>query len=230
MYSLGVKSAYNYVRKALDELDGAEDTGMICQVDDLDLYRLVEGHIVEAAVAVHSSAPAHLLEGKHGVIDEDYSVTMAETTVPEIRLLKPAVRLVSIKAPDSNVLVTDFLYENTPEARKQLNPYVRGTFDDPKAVVMKKWEEDNKPVVRYYSLLPSKPEQSDVDGDMPSAQLLELDVEYIPYPQIIEQVVEISSRVEYPVLNMLVSLVLDSLAQHDAAALYKRKSIEYHQQ
>ena len=52
----------------------------------------------------------------------------------------------------------------------------------------------------------------------------------IPYPQIIEQVVEISSRVEYPVLNMLVSLVLDSLAQHDAAALYKRKSIEYLQQ
>lgn len=217
MYSLGVKSAYNYVRKALDELDEAEDTGMICQVDDLDLYRLVEGHIVEAAVAVHSSAPAHLLEGKHGAIDTDFSVTMVEVDVPEIRMLQPAVRLVSIKSADSPLLVTDFLYENTPEARKQLNPYVRGTFDDPKAVVMKKWEEDNKPVLRYYSLSPAK-------------QAMHFDVEYIPYPQIIEQVVEISSRVEYPVLNMLVSLVLDSLAQHDAAALYKRKSIEYLQQ
>lgn len=216
MYSLGVMSAYNYVRKALDELDTAEEVGMLIQMDNLDLYNLVQGSIVEAAVMIQTAAPAYLIEGRKGVLDEDYSIEMIEPDVPEIRMLQPTLRVVSLKASDSRVIVTGFLPEDSAEARKQLDPYVRGTHDDPKAVTVKMWEEDLHPVIRYYSYSPDKQNKT-------------IEVEYIPYPQIVEQMVDIAARMEYPVLNMIVSLVLESLSQFDAAALYRKKATEYFQ-
>lgn len=212
MLQLGISAACAYVRKVLDELTSVEEIGMLASPDAVDLHKLVEGAIVEAAVKVHSNAPSILLDGIKGVIGVDYDVTISEDNVATITMLKDTVRIASVKADDSSVVVCDLIPEDSAEGRKQLNPYVRGVHDDPRVVLNKVWADSHKPVLTYYTV---------------TYQAAELSVEYVPYPEIDETIILISPQLQYAVLNELAAMVCDSLGETDKAALCRAKSKEY---
>lgn len=211
MYSLTVKSAFAYVRRAIDELVSAESIGLLADPDALDLHKIVEGSIVEAVAKIHSQAPTLLMEGEVAVRDEDYSLEI-EDGVATIAMLVPALRVISVKSDDSDVIVCDLLAENSPEGRMQLNAYTRGVHDDPRAVLQKKWNGDNMPVIKYYT----------TNADDP-----EFEVEYFPYPVLEEGEVKISPRLEYAVLNEIVAMVLDIYREGNQAQIFRAKALEY---
>lgn len=213
MYRLSVQAACDYVRKVMDELVSVEDIGLLASPDALDLSRLVEGFIAEAVIRTHNAAPSYLLAGMEGVIDDDYYIRGFTDKVVTIEMLQETLRIVSIRADDSPVVVCNIIPEDSAEGRKQLNSYVRGVYDDPRVVLAKVWSGDHLPILKYYS--------SEKD-ECPTFEL-----EYIPYPVVSNGSVWISPRLEYAVLNELAAMVLDSLNEHEKAGIYKAKAKEY---
>ena len=211
MFQLSISAACAYVRRVLDELTSVEEIGMLVSPDAVDIHRLVEGAIVEAAVKIHSLAPSLMLDGVRGVAQEDYDVSVNNKIIT-LRMLKDTVRIVSVQASDSAFVVSDLIPEDSAEGRKQLNMYVRGVPDDPRVVLAKEWNGDHRPVLRYYTTEASQPEVA---------------LYYVPYPRIEETIVEICPRLEYAVLNELAAMVLDSLNEHDKASLYREKAVKY---
>ena len=212
MFQLGISAACAYVRKSLDELTSVEDIGMLASPDAIDLHKIVENSIVEAAVRVHERASSVLMDGVKGVSGTDYAIELAEADKSvKITMQKEAVRIVSIKASDSANVITDLIPEDSAEGRKQKNPYVRGTHDDPRAVLNKVWSDDHKPIITYYSAKDALPTFT---------------IEYVPYPVIEENVIEICSRLEYAVLNELTAMVMDSYGLTDRAAQHRNRANE----
>lgn len=214
MYPLTVKAAYAYVRKAIDELTSTEDIGMLIEPDSVDLHRLVEGYLVEAVIKTHSLASTLALEGDNARQDEDYSIEL-EGGVVTISMLTPVLKVLSVKCSDSEYILSDLIPENSAEGRKQLNKYVRGTFDDPRLVLLKKVNGDHMPIMKYYTTT-----KTDVEE-------VSFDIEFIPYPSLDEGVVMIAPRMEYAVLNQVVAMVLDSYKESDWAERFRAKSKEY---
>lgn len=213
MFQLGISAACAYVRKSLDELTSVEDIGMLASPDAIDLHKIVEASIIEAAVKVHERASGLLMEGVFGTKGTVFGVEKNSDGSLTITATKEAVRVLSVKASDSGILVTDFIPEDSAEARKQQNEHVRGTYDDPRVILMKKWAGDNRPVFRYYS------PKSDTIPD--------IEYEYVPYPVIEESIIEICPRLEFAVLNELTAMVLESINEFDKAALFRGKAKEY---
>lgn len=212
MIQLSISAAFSYVRKALDELTSVEEIGMLSSLDALDLHRLVEGAIVEAVIRTHNAAPSLFIDGELGMLGVDYEATL-EDGVVTIKMLKDTLRLASLKSEDSDIVITELIPEDSPEGRMQLNKYLRGVADDPRLVLCKKWGDNHKPIFRYYS--------TEWTNECP-----ELFLEYVPYPIINEAIVMICPRLEYAVLNEIVAMVLDSLSEHEKAAMHRAKSIE----
>lgn len=213
MYSLTVKGAFAYVRRAIDELTTAEEIGHLVDPDAIDLHRLVEGAMVEAVVKAYSLAPSHILEGETAVKGTDYGLEWKDGVVT-ISMLTPTARVVSVQCNDSEVILSDLIPENSAEGRKQLNKYIRGTYDDPRLVLLKKWNGDNMPRMRYYT---TTKELKDLD----------FTIEFLPYPVLEEGVVKLASRLEYGVLNLIVASVLDSYKEFDVADRFRNKAKEY---
>lgn len=213
MFRLSINAATEYVRKSLDELESSEDIGLMVDHDDLDLQKLVERHIVEAVIKTHSQVQPQWLEGIKGKKGVDYEIE-ADEDVATVTMLLPTLRVISMQMSDSDIIVTEFFTEASPEGRMQLNPYIRGRYDSPKAILQQTWAGEHKPVIKYYSL---------EDG----LKDVTLDIEYFPYPEIIDEGVKISSRLEYPVLCTIVAMVLESLSEFDKAEIYKKKAQEY---
>lgn len=213
MYSLTVKGAFAYVRRAIDELTSAEEIGHLVEPDAIDLHRLVEGAMVEAVVKAYSLAPGLTLEGETAVKGKDYELELKDGVVT-ISMLTPTARVVSVQCNDSEVILSDLIPENSAEGRKQLNKYIRGTYDDPRLVLLKQWNGDNMPRMRYYT---TTKELKDLD----------FTIEFLPYPVLEEGVVKIASRLEYVVLNFIVALVLDSFKEFEAAERFRVKAKEY---
>ena len=213
MYSLTVKGAFAYVRRAIDELTTAEEIGHLVDPDAIDLHRLVEGAMVEAVVKAYSLAPSHILEGETAVEGKDYELELKDKVVT-ISMLTPTARVVSVQCNDSEVILSDLIPENSAEGRKQLNKYIRGTYDDPRLVLLKQWDGDNMPRMRYYT---TTKELKDLD----------FTIEFLPYPVLEEGVVKVASRLEYVVLNFIVALVLDSFKEFEAADRFRVKAKEY---
>lgn len=246
MFQLTVISALEFVRRALDELKSTEEIGLIAVHDAIDLHRLVEGFIVEAAVKAQMLAPVLALDGivaetstndlreiKDGLVTiktadghfELQAATVARTSaeggyeikdgVVTISMRTPALRILSVKSSDSDVVASDMYAENSPEGRQQLNKYVRGTYDDPRLVLLKQWDGNHLPKMRYYTVSVSEVEK------------LNFSIEYLPYPALVEGVVEIAPRMEYAVLNYIVSLVLDAFRENEKAEVFRSKAKEY---
>lgn len=212
MQKLSLDHAHKYVLQALDEIRNLEDGVMLGESDDLDTRKMTSGYIIEAVLKSHKDAPSPLLDGVSN--ESDFEIDIKEDLSVEIAMLKESARLVSLKASDSPYVVVDYATEESPIGRMQKNKYVRGEFDDPRLIVKKNWISDRKPEYIYYSLSPTRESKSFV-------------LEYIPYPVVEEDAVLISDKMEYAVLNLLVSMVLDSLSLHDKATLYKNKYQEY---
>lgn len=211
MIQLSLDNAHKYVLQTLDELKNLEDDTMLVEGEELDTRKLTEGYIIEAVLRAHKGAPSYLVDGVAGVAGTDYSVTITDN-VATIVMLQKSARLASLKASDSHVVVTDHAAEETPIGRMQNNPYVRGTYDDPRLIVKKVRKDDYKPEYLYYS----------VKDDTATFTL-----EYVPYPEIKDGKVSISEKLEYAVLNLLVAMVLDALSLNDKANLYRTKYQEY---
>lgn len=214
MYPLTVKAAHAYTRRAIDELTSTEEIGMLIEPDSVNLHRLVEGFLVEAVVKTHTMAPTLALEGEDAKQDEDYSVEL-EDGVVTISMLTPILRVLSVKCSDSDYILSDLIPENSAEGRKQLNKFVRGTYDDPRLVLLKKGNGDHKPRMKYYTTT-----ETDVEN-------VSFDIEYIPYPELVEGVVMIAPRMEYAVLNQIVAMVLDSYRESELADRFRAKAKEY---
>ena len=202
------------VRRAIDELTSTEEIGMLIEPDSVNLHRLVEGFLVEAVVKTHTMAPTLALEGEDAKQDEDYSVEL-EDGVVTISMLTPILRVLSVKCSDSDYILSDLIPENSAEGRKQLNKFVRGTYDDPRLVLLKKGNGDHKPRMKYYTTT-----ETDVEN-------VSFDIEYIPYPELVEGVVMIAPRMEYAVLNQIVAMVLDSYRESELADRFRAKAKEY---
>jgi hypothetical protein len=214
MYSLTVNAAFAYVRRAIDELTSAESIGLLVDPDALDLHKLVEGHIVEAVHKIHSLAPVISLEGESAAKGTDYTMELQDRVVT-LTMKTPTARILSLKCKDSDVVLTEMVAENSAEGRMQLNRYIRGTYDEPTLVLLKKWDGDHLPRMRYYTTL-----ISDVDE-------LDFDIEYLPYPALVEGEVKIAPRMEYAVLNLIVAMVLDSYKETTLAEQYRAKAKEF---
>ena len=210
MYQLSIISATAFVRTALDELTTVEETGMLVDADAVNLQRLVVNSIVEAVVKTHQGALSVLIDGNIGVQGEDYTAELDDNGVITITMLQDTLRVASVQAADSPVVLTDIVPEDSAEGRKQLNKYVRGVSDDPRVVLQKRWSGPYRPIMKYYST---------EEDTCPAISL-----EYVPYPVLEEAVISISPQLEYAVLNELVAMVLDSVNQHEKAALYRAKS------
>jgi hypothetical protein len=213
MFQLSISATCAYVRRVLDELTSVEEIGMLVSPDAVDIHKLVEGTIVESAVKIHNLAPAIMLDGVKGTEGDDYTLDLANNVIT-ITMKKDTIRVSSIKAMDSDIVVCDFIPEDSAEGRKQLNKYVRGIPDDPRVVLAKEWNGNYQPILRYYTYLSEK-----------LTPMIEL--YYVPYPEINETIVEICPKLEYAVLNEVVASVLDSLNEHDKAALYRDKAMKY---
>lgn len=233
MYQLSIISAASFVRTALDELETVEEIGLLVDADAVNLQRLVVNSIVEAVVTTHSRAIPSLLTGVQGVqrVKEDEESGDEQTSLMEdgngggepeadfeivnkegvvtITMLQDTLRVVSVQEKSSPVVVCNILPEFSAEGRKQLNKYVCGVPDDPRVVLQQRWSENYKPILKYYTTDKEKPE---------------ILLEYIPYPELTESVIKISPRLEYAVLNELTAMILDSVKEHNKAALYRAKS------
>lgn len=215
MFPLTVKGALAYVRKAIDELTSVEDIGMLVSPDAVNLHRLVEGCMVEAVLKTYAQAPAESMEGVMAEEESDYKLIGLKDGVVTISFETPIARMLSLRCVDSEIIVSDLIPENSAEARKQLNKYVRGTFDDPRVVLQKVWNGDNMPILKYYTTTKEGLDE------------VSFDIEVLPYPALVEGVVQIAARMEFPVLNNIVALVLDSYAQTELADRFRAKAKEY---
>ena len=213
MYPLTVKAALAYVRRSIDELTSADDIGHITELDAIDLHKLVEGCMVESVVRAYTSAPTLSLEGEAAVKGKDYTLELKDG-VATISMLTPTSRVLSVKCADSEIVVSDLVPENSAEGRKQLNKYIRGTYDDPRVVLLKKWNGDHMPRMGYYTTTLEEEE-------------LDFDIEFLPYPALEEGVVKVAARLEYAVLNFIVASVLESFQELEAAERFRNKAKEY---
>lgn len=221
MLSIGIDKFHNYVLQALDELKNLEPENMVGE-DELDTLKLVKGFIVEAIVKAHKDAPSYLIDGVKGEQkpakpeankDYDFEVSFdSEGKVATIKMLMECVRLASIKASDSNYVVSDYAVEDSPIGRMQLDKYVRGTYDDPRLIIKKSLAESRTPLFDYYTT---------------KDNTATFTLEYVPYPVEESDTFEISEKVEYAVMSLLTAMVLDALSYHDKATLYKNKYQEY---
>ncbi len=225
MITLSLDKAHTYILQVLDELKNAADMPMIVEVDNLDTLELTTGYIEEAAFKAHKEAPSLLVDGVTGTqepvkeeekqanADYDYRISFDnDGHIATIVMLRETARLASIKASDSTVVIVDYASEESPIGRMQNNEYVRGTYDDPRLIVKKVWSDNRKPEFLYYSTI---------------SNATTFDLEYIPWIKIENGGITISDKLEYAVLNLLASMVLDALSLHEKAALYKAKYQEY---
>lgn len=218
MFQLGISAACAYVRKSLDELTSVEDIGMLASPDAIDLHKIVENSIIEAAVRVHEKASSVLMEGVQGKSGTDFTAKANDDKSVTITMSNKAVRIISIQSKHTieskatSNIITDLIPEDSAEGRKQKNPFVCGTYDDPRVVINKVWAGDHKPIMTYYSVH---------ENELP-----ELVVEYVPYPAIEENVIEICSRLEYAVLNELTAMVMDSYGLTERAAQHRNRANE----
>lgn len=223
MVQLSIGAACAYVRKILDELISVEEIGMIASPDAINLHKLVEGAIVEAVVKTHSSAPAIMIDGIVGTAGTDYKEEWAKGVLG-ITMLKDTLRIASVKAHDSEVIVTELIPEDSAEGRKQLNEYIRGVPDDPRVVLEKTWQDDNKPRLKYYTC--ANLAGNDTEEETTEKKSM-VELCYVPYPVIDETIVLVCPRLEYAVLNEIAAMILDSINEHDKATLYRTKSKGY---
>lgn len=211
MISLTLSNAFEFVRKSLDELDLDNNIGAAILQEDKDLYRLIESTIEEVVLDVHQKAPAVLVDGITAEISKDMgevaTMEVAEK-VATISMKKDTARIVSLQAEDSSVVVTELLAEDSAEAHKQNDKYIRGTADSPRAVLLKKGAGNKLPKIKYYTLADDSKKMT---------------IEYVPYPEIKDGAINVSWQLYYPVLNWLVAAILEIVNEPEKAQIWKSK-------
>jgi len=217
MKQLSVADAIQAVRKNLDEI-GLNESIMYTEesTDNDSLDGIIARTLPEAINLINKTAPVTLLEGTDltgGPFDEadiqDGSLVFSFTA--------DFLRLVAFQAADSPIVITDVLDEASAEGRKQLNRYIRGTFDRPRLVA----EQGQKGMYRfrYYSLRDSAPYANNpVKAIKRFSFVRELfyadDTESYPVPEALRQ----------NILDELTALVLAIYGENDKANYFAEKA------
>lgn len=171
---LYISEIREFVRARIDELAAEESDMLLDEIDDRNLNTTIDKSVEEAIAYIHRKAPASLMEGRILSHADLAGCVSLEDGVIDIDLInadlnEDVLRLVSFKAGDSCIKLTQAVYEDSPRARMQLNPYVQGRPDDPVIVQMDD-SADFKPHYRYYTT-----RQTEDD--------LSFALRYFPYPR-----------------------------------------------
>ena len=144
MVTLTKENAIKAVRKNLDEQDWNPSQMYDESEDNAELDRIIERTIPEAIDAVNLAAPVAALEATESSFVEEG----VNDGVLSFRTEKPVLRFVSMRAADSEVVIADAVPEVSPEGRKQLNRFVRGTSDNPALVL----QSGTRNQFKYYTV------------------------------------------------------------------------------
>jgi len=202
MTTITPAAAVVLVRKNLDELD-PNGSVMYSGEDNTSLDNIIKRMLPEAINMVHLAAPIQMLEGKQGTISNP-SVTDGVLSFSTNNFL----RLVSFKASDSDIVITDPIPEASPEGRKQLNPYIRGRYDRPRLVRLQAQDS-----FRYYSL-----KEATTASDAVSVFLV---VEEQTYNADAANY-EISYRLRQNIIDCLTAKVMETYNDQRAQSFYQK--------
>lgn len=141
---LYLSNAIDFVRSRMDELSYNNDDMIVPADDDRNFDNTVEKLLPEAAEFVYRAAPASVLEPQEEIAVPAPGTQVAGILSSELRrdgsiavtidLSGGFLRLVSFKAEDSDIPVSDIVAFDSQTARMQMNPYTRGTYDAPVVV------------------------------------------------------------------------------------------------
>lgn len=153
---LTIGEAREFVRARLDELASQASDMLLDTIDDRNLDTTIDSLLEDAITYIHLAAPASLMEGP--IITES-SFAAGDLAVTD-RVLDidtaladtddDILRLISFQCGDSAIKLTNAYYEDTPEARMQLNQYIQGQPDSP-ALVRLDDSPNYKPHYKYYT-------------------------------------------------------------------------------
>lgn len=221
--NLSVSSAIEFVRASIDELSQMESDMLVSELDDRNLDMTVEKLLPAAIEYVHLSAPSGLLDGIILDTATVQSFVTIEDRVLDLNFKESTryniLRMTAFKAGDSNILLSDAYYEDSPQARMQTEPYTQGQPDEPVIVLMGD-SVGYKPHYRYYTTDLTQDDGDDVPFLM----------KYVPAPEPMEDQdgdYFVSARLRQSVLNYLVSLVLLAYKEANLAEIFKQKALEY---
>ena len=164
MLTLSTSDAITLVRKNLDEADpngsimyDNENGSSANYGDNNSMDDIIKKCLPEAINIVQLAAPVTMLEGVE--VSSFTDTSLAAKTLGKVLSFTPSgvsdyLRLVAFKAADSDIVITDAIPEASAEGRKQHNPYVMGTYDRPRLVILQ-GDHTTGPSFRYYSMKPT---------------------------------------------------------------------------
>lgn len=216
--TLLVSDAIALVRKNLDE---AEPNGSVMYTDEgndnASLDDIIGKNIPEAINRISLAAPTGLLAGvEYG---EKLSSTAISDNVLSFTLSDSKfLRLVAFRAADSDIVITDLISEASPEGRKQLNKYIRGTFDKPRLVLAQ--NAGTTLTLRYYSLkdgasYSERPQSTIKTFSIVEEQCYASSLESYSYSPLLRQ----------NILDCLTAMVMEIYSDERAQAYYNKANI-----
>jgi hypothetical protein len=142
---LTLSKSISFVRARIDEIAYNQDDMILAALDDRNLDTTIEQLLPESAEVVFRSVPVQMLEPE--VEFDSSTATPGDYTQSGVNSINhitgenhvdveldggaKLLRLVYFSAADSPIVVTSAVPFNSPLARQQSNPYVRGTYDAP---------------------------------------------------------------------------------------------------
>lgn len=219
---LYLSDAIEFVRARMDELSFNNDDMISPADDDRNFDTTVEKLLPEAAEFVDRAAPASLLEPEKMIYVSsvgasadgiESSELMEDGSIKiKISLDSGFLRAVSFICSDSELYVTGTIAFDSPEARMQTNPYVRGTYDAPVLIERK---EPGKVILTYYSVKDT--------ADVPGFTLYKIDKP--SYAD--DKSIFCPDSLGPAVLNRLTGMVLDTYRENQLAQTFYQKSLSY---
>lgn len=217
MHTLSIADAVAAVRKNLDE-QGLNESVMYGDenADNDSLDSIISKTLAEAVNDIHAAAPAYLLEGREIT---EFTTCGFDDRVLFFTFDADCLRVAAFQANDSDMVVTEVIPEASAEGRKQLNKWIRGTYDNPRLVQTQ--GETYLPSFRYYSL------KDDTYKDDPKAAIRQLriidnltwsekDTEY-----------KVSTDLRDSIIYQLTALVCRIYGKADAADYFFNKAIKW---
>lgn len=207
------------VRKNLDE-QGLNDSVMYTDenADNTALDLVIKKTLPEAINEIHRIAPVYLLEGEEINASNINNCTLSDGVL-QFSLANTCIRLAAFKAADSDIVVTDVIPEASAEGRKQLNPYVRGTYDNPRMVKVQ--GEGGPMTFRYYSL------KDDSHASTPTDAVERLEVIKQQSYSASASGYNASTELVDSIMNHLTAMVLAIFKDGDSANYFYQKALKW---
>lgn len=213
--TITVNEAVSIVRKNLDEV-GLNDSVMYSEnTDNKSLDMVIAMTLPEAINEVHLSSPIEVLEGTDKRGGPFKSIYIADNVL-HFSIANDFLRLVAFQAADSGIVLTDIIPEASPQGRKQLNQYIRGTYDRPFLVGIQGQRRERE--FAYYTLTSSAYDKSPANAIKRFSY-----IERLFYSQLATSY-PISSGLKHAVYNHLTGMVLAIYGENQRAEYFFSKA------